>query len=334
MNAPPIQYVATAEGLNIAYSVTGSGRCVIYMGLPINHIQLAWHNEKDLLSALAMHWSLVQCDQRGQGLSSRAIPVCSIDDHVDDLRRVIDRVTADGIVLIASGFNVCVAVRFALAAPERVAALVLRDTTTNGRDAFSHNLRQLAEQDWETFLNVAASSIALWTDPPLTAADLRSSVSQRDWLNRVQTFSDYDLRHLLAKVSCPTLVVATTGATVDWVPEGKLIAALIPNAKLIIGQRRELRPQFGSLVNSFLEDTGFAKTLPPLYEDFAPLSLREAEVLRLLAVGRSNQQIADDLTISLNTVRRHVSNIFTKIGASNRVEAASYARRHGLIATQ
>src|SRR4051794_10613687 len=72
MNAPPIQYVATAEGLNIAYSVTGSGRCVIYMGLPINHIQLAWHNEKDLLSALAMHWSLVQCDQRGQGLSSRA----------------------------------------------------------------------------------------------------------------------------------------------------------------------------------------------------------------------------------------------------------------------
>jgi NarL family two-component system response regulator LiaR len=60
------------------------------------------------------------------------------------------------------------------------------------------------------------------------------------------------------------------------------------------------------------------------------LSSRELEVLRLLAAGRSNQQIADDLVISLNTVRRHVSNIFDKTGAANRTEAAVYARDHGL----
>ncbi len=61
------------------------------------------------------------------------------------------------------------------------------------------------------------------------------------------------------------------------------------------------------------------------------LSEREVEVLRLLAAGRSNPAIAAELVISVNTVFRHVSNIFAKIGAANRVEAAAYAQRHGLV---
>jgi DNA-binding NarL/FixJ family response regulator len=47
------------------------------------------------------------------------------------------------------------------------------------------------------------------------------------------------------------------------------------------------------------------------------------EVLRLVAAGRSNREISNELEISVNTVDRHVSNILTKIGASNRAEAAS-----------
>jgi pimeloyl-ACP methyl ester carboxylesterase/class 3 adenylate cyclase len=61
------------------------------------------------------------------------------------------------------------------------------------------------------------------------------------------------------------------------------------------------------------------------------LTKREVEVLRLIATGRSNQEIADELVISLNTVFRHVSNIFNKIGVANRAEAAAYATRHGLV---
>jgi DNA-binding NarL/FixJ family response regulator len=53
-------------------------------------------------------------------------------------------------------------------------------------------------------------------------------------------------------------------------------------------------------------------------------------LLRLLAADKSNQQIADELVISLNTVLRHVSNIFAKTGAANRTEAAGYARHHAL----
>jgi DNA-binding NarL/FixJ family response regulator len=60
------------------------------------------------------------------------------------------------------------------------------------------------------------------------------------------------------------------------------------------------------------------------------LSSREVEVLRLLALGKSNAQIAAELVISQNTVIRHVSNIFAKIGAENRAQAAVYARDHGI----
>jgi DNA-binding CsgD family transcriptional regulator len=60
------------------------------------------------------------------------------------------------------------------------------------------------------------------------------------------------------------------------------------------------------------------------------LSEREVEVLRLVAMGKTNQQIADDLFISLNTVLRHVSSIFNKTGSANRTEAANYARSNGL----
>jgi DNA-binding NarL/FixJ family response regulator len=59
------------------------------------------------------------------------------------------------------------------------------------------------------------------------------------------------------------------------------------------------------------------------------ISARGLHVLRLIAAGKSNQQFADELVISLNTVRRHVSNLFDKTGSSNRVQAAAYARDRG-----
>jgi DNA-binding CsgD family transcriptional regulator len=67
----------------------------------------------------------------------------------------------------------------------------------------------------------------------------------------------------------------------------------------------------------------------PAYPD--SLSEREVEVLRLVASGKSNKQIADELVISLNTVTHHVSNIFNKSGSTNRTEAAAYAHRTGLV---
>ena len=62
-----------------------------------------------------------------------------------------------------------------------------------------------------------------------------------------------------------------------------------------------------------------------------PLSTREQEVLRLLAGGASNQEIAEGLIITIDTVKRHVSNVLSKLGVSNRTQAVSRARELGLL---
>jgi NarL family two-component system response regulator LiaR len=60
------------------------------------------------------------------------------------------------------------------------------------------------------------------------------------------------------------------------------------------------------------------------------LTRRETEVLRLVAVGQSNREISDHLTISEATVRTHVSNILSKLNLSSRTQATLYALREGL----
>ena len=62
-----------------------------------------------------------------------------------------------------------------------------------------------------------------------------------------------------------------------------------------------------------------------------PLSERELEVLALLASGRTNAEIARDLFVALGTVKSHVNNIYRKLGAANRAEAAARARELNLL---
>ena len=63
----------------------------------------------------------------------------------------------------------------------------------------------------------------------------------------------------------------------------------------------------------------------------AGLTPREVEVLRLVATGRTNPQIAAGLVLSEKTVARHLSNIFTKLDVGSRTAAAAYAYEHGLM---
>ena len=65
----------------------------------------------------------------------------------------------------------------------------------------------------------------------------------------------------------------------------------------------------------------------------AGLSARELQVLRLVAAGKTNRQIAADLFISERTVERHVSNIFNKLGVSTRAAATAYAYQHQIVSS-
>jgi len=70
------------------------------------------------------------------------------------------------------------------------------------------------------------------------------------------------------------------------------------------------------------------KEAPPIAE---PLTEREIEVLRALARGESNKQIADALVVSEKTVKAHVSNILGKLGLQSRTQAVLYSLRHGMV---
>jgi LuxR family maltose regulon positive regulatory protein len=62
-----------------------------------------------------------------------------------------------------------------------------------------------------------------------------------------------------------------------------------------------------------------------------PLSAREIEIMRLIAAGMRNQEIADHLVISVATVKRHLANAYGKLGASHRIEAVARANEQGLL---
>jgi NarL family two-component system response regulator LiaR len=69
-------------------------------------------------------------------------------------------------------------------------------------------------------------------------------------------------------------------------------------------------------------------TLPPTVD---PLSEREVEVLKLIAKGHSNQEIAQILVISERTTGNHIGNILSKLHLANRTQAALYALREGIV---
>lgn len=76
-----------------------------------------------------------------------------------------------------------------------------------------------------------------------------------------------------------------------------------------------------------------ASSTAPTAQPIAPLTEREEEVLVAVAVGRTNAEIADELAISLSTVKTHLANLMSKLGARNRVELAMWAYETGRLPT-
>jgi LuxR family transcriptional regulator, maltose regulon positive regulatory protein len=120
----------------------------------------------------------------------------------------------------------------------------------------------------------------------------------------------------------------------EGAPMRSLLARL---AAAQLGQRASGRDINASYLTALLRacdetddgaPSGRAAAQPGLIE---PLTERELEVLRLLAAGRSNQRIAHELVVALDTVKKHVTHILGKLGAANRTEAAVRARQVGLI---
>jgi len=91
------------------------------------------------------------------------------------------------------------------------------------------------------------------------------------------------------------------------------------------------------LMQEFRQESRHVSPLPSsmaVPPAFAALTEREIEVLRLVAEGLTNQEIAERLIISTRTVKAHVSHILAKLNLSDRTQAAVYAWREGLMRTE
>lgn len=123
-----------------------------------------------------------------------------------------------------------------------------------------------------------------------------------------------------------------------FVAEGDLLARLLRH--LLEQQRAQKDSRHASsiaylstLLKAFMQPSTFflPTSLTESQPLFDPLSLREREVLRLVAVGRKNREIADELVVVTGTVKAHINMIYQKLGVTNRVQAITRARALGLL---
>jgi ATP/maltotriose-dependent transcriptional regulator MalT len=141
-----------------------------------------------------------------------------------------------------------------------------------------------------------------------------------------------DARPILPKVTAPALVLHRRGDRTVPISRGRELAALLPNARFVtlsgdshlpqLDDQRELQRALAG----FLDDAA-----PAAANGNSPLTGRETEVLRLVAAGLSNREIASSLVLSEHTVHRHVANILRKLALSTRAAAAAHATRAGII---
>jgi DNA-binding CsgD family transcriptional regulator len=139
-------------------------------------------------------------------------------------------------------------------------------------------------------------------------------------------------RPFLPTVTMPALVLHRRGDRTVPIGRGRELASLLPNARFRtlsgdallpwIDDQRELRRALAG----FLGDAEPAEA-----NGDSPLTRRETEVLRLVAAGLSNREIASTLILSEHTVHRHVANILRRLAQPSRAAAAAHATRTGLI---
>jgi ATP/maltotriose-dependent transcriptional regulator MalT len=110
-----------------------------------------------------------------------------------------------------------------------------------------------------------------------------------------------------------------------FLDEGEPMAKLLYQAK----SRRTGAGYAAELLSAMGSASGAAQPPPQLLIE--PLSMREIQVLRLIEAGHSNQEIAAKLVISIPTVKRHISNIYAKLGVESRTQAISRGRELGLF---
>jgi pimeloyl-ACP methyl ester carboxylesterase/DNA-binding CsgD family transcriptional regulator len=352
-----INFCTTRDGVRIAYATIGSGPVLVKAPNWMTHLEFEWESPvwRHWWQELAQDFTLIRFYQRGAGLSDWNIPEASFESWVTDLEAVIEATAVEKFSLLGISQGGPAALEYAVRHPERVDKVVLygaysRGSLHRGGSREEHAARVVLTREGWGRDNAAYRQLFTSQFMPSATAE------QMNWFNDLQRVSttgenaarvqeigsNINIVDRLRLVQAPTLVLhARDDARVPF-EEGRQLSTLIPNARLVpLDSPNHLtladEPAWEVLINNvrhFLVTgeplpKGAGKTEMP-EADPGQLTAREVEVLRLIAAGRSNQEIAAELVISINTVTNHVKNILGKTGTANRTEAASFAYQHGL----
>jgi DNA-binding NarL/FixJ family response regulator len=136
-----------------------------------------------------------------------------------------------------------------------------------------------------------------------------------------------DARPVIGDVHAPALVCHARHDQAVPFEEGQLIAATLPNARLVpLEGRNHLMLKGEPAWAHFLREVDAFAAVTPASAD-GELSRRELEVLALVADGLTNDQIAEQLVLSVRTVERHLSNVYVKWRLNGRAARAAAAAR-------
>ncbi len=349
MAIPNIRYASTSDGGAVGLHVIGIGPPVVTLfPYHVNHLTLNWQVplHRGAFEYLAGYFTVINLDFRGAGTSRRRLSSLSLDMFVEDIQAVLSFLQIDRVGVCAMGDAALMACQFALRFPDRVSSMVF---IAAGESEANHRVLSLRRDHPHLEAKMRGALIGGLTDGDNSLA--LSAVAQGAVTSEMlghweRLVAENRLSSIAGQVETATLCLQ---AAEDELVGSDAISSLVnmmPKATLRIVSGRSAMDIWRDrsavqAIRQFLS-VGFGveqevakthsrrRTRATSYP--GGLSEREAEVIRLLAAGRTNLQIAEGLFVSLNTVAFHLRNIFNKTGASNRTEAALFAHRHRISA--
>ena len=346
-----IRFCTSTDGTRIAYAIDGSGPPLVRTAFYLSHLELDWQCPpwKRYLEEYTRHHSLVRHDLRGFGLSEREVAEQSLERWMSDLEAVVEAAGLERFALIGMCHGGALAIEYAARHPERVSGLVLYGAYARGRakrgpldvEVSEMGLR-MVELGWGSY-NHAFRHVWETIFQPTSTPERQQALAELQYqsstgANAVQLLrasAQLDVCAAAQKVQCPTLVLHTTRNRALPFEEGRLLASLIPGARLVPLDSdnhllTDIEPawrEFWKELRAFLPTASAARAHAGALHG---LTARELDILERLAQGLDNAQIAAHLELSEKTVRNYVTRIFDKLAVENRPQAIVRAREAGL----
>jgi DNA-binding CsgD family transcriptional regulator/pimeloyl-ACP methyl ester carboxylesterase len=350
MALPHIKHATTSDGVRIAFHTLGNGPAVVMLfPYHVNHLALNWQVSlhRGAIEFFARYFTIVNLDFRGAGLSERRISALSLEAFAEDLDSVLAVLRLDRVALLAIGPSAVVACHTAARSPDRVTSLVFVEGGASDANRRVLSLRHLNPQVEARLRGALVGGIEDRHASASLAAVAREALEPAGLQYWEDVLDSSDLLGLAARVTAPALYVDVADdeviprsagqALVDVMADGQLITVPGRSPMDVWRDRAGVQRIARFLARHFGVETDVLRTHRRARKGRVThpsgLSEREVEVLRLLAQGKSNQQVADELFISPNTVSHHLRNIFAKTGTVNRTEAAFFAHQQGLTGT-